>query len=257
MPKEDHLNEILAPPFEITIKVTPEIHTDEIAGEPYSYLHFVIQSEDDILPHYMHWDARGVHYGPHTGPSWERIKSHWLVQYSYARQSIKKATVIMADLLCREAALAQYHDIEWAAFFEELRKYLYKLYPTFAQTFPAGPDDGSYSRQARARVDAVKLIAYYIVFMESRFRDAPTEFIEIVNDSADDGCVISFEVVRSAVLRHAERLARANNKLARRTLAKSLGWDRGTLTKYLKRDRKLWDDACTAHTQARAELPEN
>src|SRR5688572_8992961 len=86
-------------------KVIAEIRTAEIqagdwAGLLYHSLHFVVRSKGKRVENILEWRGHGTHYGPREGPDWEWMEEYWLAQYGYVRKSIRKASVVMALLVC-------------------------------------------------------------------------------------------------------------------------------------------------------------
>ncbi|HET8670285.1 MAG TPA: hypothetical protein VFM05_06525, partial [Candidatus Saccharimonadales bacterium] len=167
-------------------KVIAEIRTAEVqagdwAGEKYHSLHFVVRSMGERIENILEWRGHGTLYGPREGPDWECMQEYWLTQYGYVKKSIRKATVVMALLLCSEAAVAQDQDVEWGPFITEVKEHLRELSKTVANRFPADPKrDGSYSRPAAARIDALMLIQFYLVFMQNRLEEQPTDISEVI-----------------------------------------------------------------------------
>jgi hypothetical protein len=166
------------PPIEMTVKVTPRIHTKAISIRNHqtggqddvelTRIKFIVECGGQEIPDLF--DDSYVHWGPREGLQWEETKKEWLAQYGFVRQSIKQAVAVSAMLLCDESTLALARWVEWDAFFHELRDHLTGLYKQYAERFPRGPQDGSYSRQAEVRINLIMLLTSYVIFMRSRFR---------------------------------------------------------------------------------------
>ncbi|HEX5735399.1 MAG TPA: hypothetical protein VF131_21390 [Blastocatellia bacterium] len=200
MSKDDSTFTNLADPIEIRIRVTPKIKTEEIVGGLRNSLHFVIESEGEEAPELHHWHQRYDYYGEREGPVWEEVKADWLAQYHYVLETIKYALMRKADLLCGEAAVAQYRDVEWEPFFEEVSEHLYKLYDEWGTRFPPERHEGTWSRQAWARIEALTIVTSNMIEEECRLLETPVAESE--------------EAIRT-LQTHAQEHARRRQKLKR------------------------------------------
>jgi hypothetical protein len=162
-------------PVEVRIRVTPKIHTKPDRIGLYSSLHFLIEcgGESHLAPMLYHWTQQYGYYGEREGEAWEKVQAHWRAQYHYVVFNIKYALLHKTNWLCGEAAVAQYQDIEWETFFDEVYDHLHELDKRFAERFPTTPQEGSYSRQAWARIEVLRLGFCDIIDTDGRLVETP------------------------------------------------------------------------------------
>lgn len=162
--------------IEFAVKVTAEIHSREIkGGRRLHSLHYKIKIGEWELPDLGIWNQSARYIGEQEGPAWEATRKEWLAEYAYVSEAIRKATLIMAGFLTREASLSIRDDVDWRTIFDEMRDSLVsgsnETHKKIAERYPNGMDDLIESQQVQPRHDLLMTLGYYLSMMKHRFID--------------------------------------------------------------------------------------